>query len=44
VAGMRAAAVGSPRLGPKMQVNEKCRRSAIMSREIAHKHIHHVMV
>jgi hypothetical protein len=44
MAGAHAAALRSASLRPKMQVNEKCRRSAVMSREVAHEYIYHVMI
>jgi hypothetical protein len=44
MAGAHAAALRSPRLRPQMQVDEKCRRSAVVSREVAHKYIHDVAV
>ena len=44
MAGAHAAALRSPRLRPEMQVNEKCRRSAVVSCEVTHEYIHHVMV
>jgi len=44
MAGANAATLGSPRLCPQVQVNEKCCRAAVMSCEVAHEDIHHVMV
>jgi len=44
VAGAGAPPLRSPRFRPKMQINEKCCGSAIMSGEISHEHIHHVMI
>jgi hypothetical protein len=44
MAGSRTAAFRSSRLRPEMQVNEKCRGSAVMSSEIAHKYVHYIMI
>ena len=44
MAGAHAAALGSPRLRPQTQVNDKCRRSAVMSGEVAHEYIYYVVV
>jgi hypothetical protein len=44
MAGACTAAFRSSRLRPEMQVNDKCRWSAVMSSEVAHKHIHYIMI
>jgi len=44
MAGLRAAALRAAGFRPEMQVNEKCRRPAVMAGEVAHEDIHHVMV
>ncbi len=44
MAGMGAATLGSAGLCPEMQVDEKCRRPAVMAGEVAHEDIDHVMI
>jgi len=44
VAGARAAALGSASFRPEMQVNEKCRRPAVMCCEVSHEDIHYVII
>ena len=44
VAGARAATLGSVRLCPEMQINEKCCRPAVMCCEVAHEYIHYVVI
>ena len=44
VAGACATALRAVGFRPQMQINEKCRRSAVVSGEIAHEHIHYIVI
>jgi hypothetical protein len=44
MAGARTAALRSLSFRPEMQVNEKRRWPPIMSGEVAHEHIYHVVI
>jgi hypothetical protein len=44
VAGAHAAALGSARLRPEVQVNEKCPRPAVMCCKVAHEYIHYIVI
>jgi len=44
MAGLRAATFGAAGLRPEMQVNQECRRPAVMAGKVAHEDVDHIMV